>query len=134
MAKGCRFEFDSVKQNPSAPVEGRLTDESVAEFYRAIREHWIASDASVGIVDFSAVKEFALSGDLIHRLAEQEPCIPDPTSRPRVIVAPDTHVFGLSRMFQILGEPSRPLLSVVHTLDEALAVLGIQSPHLAPVE
>jgi hypothetical protein len=53
----------------------------------------------------------------------------DASRRPRFIVAPATVGFGLSRMFQIVGEPTRPLLSVVRTLDEALAALDCQFPH-----
>ncbi len=111
-----------------------MTDEEIAEFYRAIREHWTAADARMGIVDFSSVTEFALSSTLIRELARREPCMPDATNRPRVIVAPKTHIFGLTRMFQILGESTRPLLTVVHTFDEALAALGIQSPQFKPLE
>jgi len=54
--------------------------------------------------------------------------MPDGARCHRVIVALQTHVFGLARMFQILVENTRPLLSVVHTLDEAFAGLGVQSP------
>ena len=60
--------------------------------------------------------------------------MPDPASRPRVIVAPTNLEFGLARMFQIQGESARPLLSVVHTLDEALAALGIRFAHFEPLE
>jgi hypothetical protein len=129
-----RVEFDPANKILLLHFEGQVTDESVAEFYRAIRKYWTAADASMGIVDFSSVIEFALSSNRIRQLAQQEPCMPDATSRPRVIVAPKTHVFGLARMFQILGEPARPRLSVVHTLDEALAALGIQSPHFGPLQ
>lgn len=54
--------------------------------------------------------------------------------RPRVVVAPQKHAFGLFRMFQIAGEDTRPLLQVVHTMDEAFAALGVQSPHFEPLE
>jgi hypothetical protein len=33
--------------------------------------------------------------------------------RPRFVVAPQTHAFGLFRMFQITGEQTRPVLTVV---------------------
>jgi len=62
--------------------EGPLTDDSIAEFYRVIRQYWTAADASMGIVDFSSVTEFALSSDLVGRLAQQEPCMPDAARRP----------------------------------------------------
>jgi hypothetical protein len=40
----------------------------------------------------------------------------------------------LSRMFQMLGESTRPLLEVVRTMDEALAALDIPSAHFEPLE
>jgi hypothetical protein len=36
-------------------------------------------------------------------------------------------------MFQTLGERARPNLQVVRMLDDALRVLGIQSPHFEPL-
>lgn len=51
-----------------------------------------------------------------------------------MIVAPNTHVFDLARMFQILAERTRPALSVVHTLDEAFAELDVQSPHFEALD
>ena len=88
----------------------------------------------MGIVDFSSVTEFSLSSDLIIQLARQEPCMPDGTTRPRVIVAPKAHIFGLARMFQILVENTRPAQSVVRTMDEALAELDVQSPRFEPLQ
>jgi hypothetical protein len=102
-------------------------------FARRFEKYWIAADARVGIVGFSAFTALALSSELIRQLAQQEPGMPDPASRPRVVVAP-TPEFGLARVFQILGESARPLLSVVHTLDEALAALGIQFTHFDPLK
>jgi hypothetical protein len=128
-----RVEFDPATKILLLHFEGQLLDDSVAECYRAIRKYWTTTDPCMGIVDFSSVTEFALSGNLIVQLEQQEPCMPDGTSRPRVIVAPKTRVFDLAR-FQILVEPTRPLLSVVHTLDEAFAELDVQSPHFESLE
>jgi hypothetical protein len=47
---------------------------------------------------------------------------------------PSTTGYGLARMYQIVGELSQPLVSVVRTLDEALAALGVQSAHFEPLE
>ena len=66
-------------------------------------------------------------------MANQE-LVVDPSRGPIVIVAPATAAFGLSRVFQFLGEPKRPQLQVVHTMEEAFAALGIQSPHFEPLE
>jgi hypothetical protein len=130
---GYRFEFDPVNKILLMRVEGRLTDESLAELYRTALEYWAATDASAGISDYSSVTEFAVSAEFIRELANQDPAMTDPTRRPRIIVAPTTVGFGLSRMFQSVGEPTRPLLQVVHTLEEAFSALGVQSPHFEPL-
>jgi hypothetical protein len=131
---GFRFEFDPGNKILLARFEGRLTDESVEESYRAIRRYSTATDARAGIWDYSSVTEFAMSSALIRQLADEEPAMPNATTRPRIIVVPATAGFGLARMFQIMGEQKRPLLRVVHTLDEALAALGVQSQHFEPLD
>jgi len=131
---GYRFEFDPVNKILLGRVEGRFTEELAAEFYAAIRKYSIATDADAGIFDYSSVTEILISSDFVRRLAQSEPAMPDATRRPRFHVAPMTVGFGLSRMFQILGEGTRPLLKVVHTVDEALVELGVQSPHFEPLE
>lgn len=49
-----------------------MLNDAVAGFYRAIRKYWTTTDARMGIVDFTSFAEFALSGDLIVQLAQQE--------------------------------------------------------------
>lgn len=129
-----RFEFDPVNRLLLLRCEGRLTDESLAESYQAIRKHSTATDAMMGILDFSSVTELAVSSEFIRQLANQEPAMADATRRPRIIVAPDTVGFGLSRMFQLMGESTRPLLNVARTMGEALAALNIQFPNFQPLE
>ncbi len=132
-SRNFRFEFDPVNQILLARSEGRLTDELLAELYGAIRKYSTATDARAGIWDLSSVNDLAVSSGFVRSLADQEPAMPDAT-KPRIIVAPTTIGFGLARMFQILGESTRPLLTVVRTMDEALAALGVQSPHFEPLE
>jgi hypothetical protein len=57
-----------------------------------------------------------------------------PNDKRRFVVGPQTHAFGLFRMFPITGEHTRPLLTVVHTMDEALAELGVQPPQFEPLQ
>lgn len=114
--------------------EGRLTDESLMEIYSAIRKYSIATDARAGIFDMSAVTEFAISAECVFNLARQEPAMPNATTHPRVIAVMTPVGFGFARMFQTVGEATRPLLEVVHTVDEALTKLGIQSPQFTPLE
>jgi hypothetical protein len=129
---GFRFEFDSVNKLLLVRVEGPLTNDLLTECYEEIRHHSTATDAHSGICDFSSVTDWLVSTELVRQLARREPAMPDPT-RQRVLVSPQTNAYGLLRMFQILGEPRRPLLHVARTLDEALAILGVRSAHFEPL-
>jgi hypothetical protein len=125
---GFWFEFDPANKILLARFEGRLTDELLPELYEAIRKYARATDASAGILDFSAMSELAVSTKVVHQLANREPAMPDATTRPRFIVAPSQAAFGTARMFQLMRWSTRPLLKVVRTLDEAFAALGHSIP------
>jgi hypothetical protein len=127
-----RFEFDPVNKIMAIRFKGRVTNESLESSYRAAQKFATLTDASASIMDCSLVTEFDVSTELIRQLANQEPVLSDP-KRPRFIVASKTLVFGLARMFQIMGEHSRPHLRVVRTMDEALEALGVQNPHFEPL-
>ena len=131
---GFRFEFDHANRILLVRIEGQLTDELLAECYRAIRERSVATDARMGIFDMSPVTEFSVSSELVRQLARSEPAMPDAGERIRIIAVENTIGFGLARMFQIVGEKDRPKLHVVRTLNDALAALGVQSPHFEPLE
>jgi hypothetical protein len=98
---GFRFEFDSATRILLLRVEGRLSDELLAECYEAIRKYSTATNASAGIFDMSAVTEFAVSSECIRRLAGREPAMPYATSRLRIIAVEGAFGFGLARMFQL---------------------------------
>jgi hypothetical protein len=124
-----RFQFDRKNKILLLRVEGPLTQEVLTELQVAIRTYSNATDAHAAIFDFSHVTEFALSTAFIQQLARQEPSLANAASRRRVIVAAAGVGFGLSRMFQTMGESTRPLLAVARTLNEAFEALDVQSPH-----
>jgi hypothetical protein len=130
---GYHFQFDAANKILLARFEGELTNESAVEYHDALGKNWRATNPRAGIWDLSAVTEFALASDFLRSLAARKPTTPGLTSYPRYIVVPETAGYGLMRMFQIAGENSRPLLHVVRTVDEALAALGVQSPHFEPL-
>jgi hypothetical protein len=129
-----RFEFDSANRILLVRVEGRLTDELLAECYEAIRERSVATDAHMGIFDLSSVGQFEVSSEFVRQLAKREPAMGDAARRVRIIAVENTTGFGLARMFQIVGERVRPTLQVVRTIEDALAALGVESPHFEPLE
>ena len=49
-------------------------------------------------------------------------------------LAPSPHVFGMSRMFQILGGDKQPTLYVVSSLDEVYAAIGVKQLHFEPLQ
>ena len=129
MAKRFRFEFDPENRILLVRFEDkRLTDESLAEVYAALREYAIATNPYAAIADFSAVTQVELSPAFIQQLALEEPSVPQASERGRIAVIADEAGFNMARMFQKLGESTRPLLHVVRTLDEALEALGVESP------
>lgn len=131
---GYRFEFDSVNRILLARFEGRLTNESAAEFHDALGRSWRATEPRAGIWDLSGVTHFAAASEFLRTLAKRKPITPGLTAHDRYIVVPVTAGYGLMRMFQISGEFSRPLLHVVRTVDEALTALGITSPNFEPLD
>ena len=130
---GFRFEFDPVNKILLLRVEGRLTEELFAEGYRAVRTYSITTDARAGIWDLSSVTEFVLSPEFISQVASG-PAMPDPTRRPRFMVAPPMLGLSVSHMVEITEEPENPLFRIVLSIDEALAALGVQSPHFHSLE
>jgi hypothetical protein len=130
---GLCFKLDPINRILLAQVDGELTDESLRELYRLGGERVTATDPRAGIVDFSDVTAFAVSNHVFRDLARQQPLMPD-ASRPRFIVTPQVHAFGLARMFQLMGEDARPKLKVVRSLDEALQALHIKSPQFEPLD
>lgn len=133
-AMGFSFEFDPTNKILLGRFGGRLTDQSLAQFYSAVRKYSRATDARAGIFDLSHVTEFAISTDNARNLAHQEPAMPDTSRRPSILVASTLRGQGLARIFQITGASRRPLLQIAKTMDEALASLGVESPHFEPLE
>ena len=78
------------------------------------------------IVDFSMARDASVSTEAIRKLAQSASLYH--TSARHAIVAPQHHVYGLSRMFQTLAEDTRPNLIVVRSVDEAYARLDIIPP------
>jgi hypothetical protein len=129
-----QFEFDPENKILLLRFEGQLTDSLMKELYWEIRKYSTATDALAGIWDFSLVTEWAVSPELIHDLSNRAPAMPDATTRPRFFVAPAMVGSAISRLYELAGGHKNPLLKIVRSLEEALAELGVQSPHFEPLE
>jgi hypothetical protein len=120
------FEFDARHKILVLVAEGKVDDAEVVTFNEAIAVHVNRLNPLAGISDLSGVTRFDVSGDAMRTAARQPSPYPD--SIPRFIVAPEEYVFGMARMYELVGYRTRSNLKVVHTMQEALVGLGIQSP------
>jgi hypothetical protein len=125
------FEFDPENKIFHAKFHGPVTDESIKYFYDTIVSRVSANDFRASIADFSEATSFHVTLNMIRELAALTPADPE-VSRPRLIVAPTNLIFGLARMFQIIGQATRPNLHVVRKLSEAFAFLGVDTPRFQP--
>ena len=118
--------FDAKNNVLRCTLEGRMTGVILLDLYARAVKYMESHPPWRGILDFSGVTDFEVSSDAIRRLAATPPALP--AGYMRVLVIPQIFIYGLARMFQILGEKNRPELQVVRTLDEAYTMLGVEFP------
>jgi hypothetical protein len=100
-----------------------LTDERLTDMYRLTERIASQGGPYSAITDLSQVESLPISAETIRNLAASNPAVPSGT--PRVIVAKDDVGYGLSRMFQLSRDSMGGQLHVVHSLDEAYDLLGV---------
>ena len=130
---GYTIEFDSVNAILQCRFSGQITDQLLKAFYSAVREHAARTHPRAGIFDFTDATSLEVSPQTVRELAREAPAFPDVTV-PRFVIAPSDYMFGMARMFQLLGEETRPLLHIVRTREEVYASLAIQQPRFQRVE
>lgn len=127
------FEFAAPQRMFRSRFDGHVSADDVRQFIEFATT--FADDRGgsiVGIVDFSDVKNFELSPPDIHELASRPPVIRDREAL-RFIIAPSPFIYGLARMFELLGQETRPNLHVVRSQKEVWVILGIEEPKFEPV-
>ena len=128
------FEFDSSNKILMIRFEGRVTDDMMEPYYLVAGPKIVASLEFAGsITDFTDVTSMELSPAMVRSLAWLKPLDME-RERPRIIVAPASHAYGLARMFALHGEETRPSLHVVRSMAQAYAVLGLAQCEFKPIE
>lgn len=122
-----RADFDATSRVLLLRVAGKFSDDSLTALYAVSRKLSAATGAIVGIADLSLVAEYDLTTEGIRSLARQAGM-----TEPRIFIVPQMCAYGLFRMFQGLSDASRPLLQIVHTVQEAFSALDIRFPRFAP--
>ncbi|MFY9905143.1 MAG: hypothetical protein WBX02_10305 [Terriglobales bacterium] len=124
-------DFDAKNNILRGTLEGPMTGAILLELYQRATEFMASHPPSRGILDFSRVTEFEVSSDAIRQVAASPAVLP--AGYMRVLVIPQIFIYGLARMFQILGEKHRPELQVVRTMEEAYQLLGVEQPDFYPL-
>ncbi len=124
-------DFDAKNNILRCTLDGRMTGVILLDLYARAVKYTESHPPCRGIVDFSGVTDFEVSSEAIRQVAAAPPALP--AGYIRVLVIPQIFIYGLARMFQILGEKTRPELQVVRTLDEAYRLLGVEFPEFHPV-
>src|SRR5690349_4103773 len=130
---GSVFEFDSAHRVLLCSFKGRMTDGDLRDFHRDSTAYAQRMNPKAAIKDLSGVTALDITSFTVQQLAIGDPILPEP-SRPRFVVAPANEMYGMSRMYQLVGEPTRPRLEIVRTLEEALAAIGVKDPKFEPIE
>jgi hypothetical protein len=103
--------------------EGAVNDQVLLERFGRVRE-WLAGHGYYSsITDFSAVDSFEVTAQGVNRLAADAPLVPDRYRR--VVVAPQDEIYGMTRMFEMLGSGTRDRVDVVRTMAEACRQVGV---------
>lgn len=128
---GFFLEFDSANNTVKLTFESTVTTADVSGgAYSALRDFVASrpacSEMCKGIADFSQVVTIEVLGSIIRDRAKLPPAMPG--GQLFVIVAPRDHVYGLSRMFAMMAEQTRPHVHVVRGIDDAYRLLGITKP------
>jgi hypothetical protein len=122
----CLYEIDRENRIFRVTLGGRVTDAELKNCYNSTRDYAFKTGSTSAILDLSQVGSIEVSTETLHDIAASPPILGDPALR--VIVAPTDYLFGLARMFQIVGEKTRQNVHVVHSLDQAYPLIGVTAP------
>ena len=127
-----RFEFDKVHRILRACIQGIIGDEEVTKFRADIAKLISDIQPTACVVDLSDTKQYDISSEMIRSMAKAAPALPN-VSIAVILVAPAPHIFGASRMFQIISEEKRPWVRVVKSSLEAYKLLDVDLPSFEPL-
>jgi hypothetical protein len=116
------YEFEDRYQILLTVAYGSMGENEFRELYFDMCARKDEERALTGILDLIGVTTLNIDSQLIRELASHPPTFSDPALR--AVVAPTDLLFGMSRMFQMLGSETREELHVVRTLHEALTLLN----------
>jgi hypothetical protein len=129
---GYALHFDRENEVLLVAIDGELTRDSYLAAYDGIVAFMRSHGPCSAIVDFTRVDRFDLSADFAREIATMRPAIPP--GKQRVVIAPQAVVYGTARMVAALRAGRGAEMTVVRSLTEALAALGLSKPSFVSVQ
>jgi hypothetical protein len=117
-----RMSFDAERAVVRIVIGKSLTEAIYLAAYATLKRVIASRGPSSVILDTSAVEDFTLSAKFLRNIVDMTPAIP--AGKLRVVVAPQAVTYGAARLVQTLRSTTPAPVVVVHTLDEAYAVVG----------
>jgi hypothetical protein len=128
---GVFLSFDEADRILLVRFEGTVSDDVLLDRFRLVRQ-WVAAHGYCSsISDFTSVTSFEVTALAVNQLAADAPLVPDEFLR--IVVAPQDEVYGMARMFEVLGSSTRNKVHIVRTLEEAYLIAGIGEPGFYPL-
>ena len=123
-----RIEFDHANKIYRVTFSGTTSDDEFRAYFVDARKNLSQLQPAAAVIDLSQVagESAGVSTHVIQEMARAKPIITDPRV-PIYVIAPADHVFGTSRMFQLMSENRRPRLQVVRSAEEAYSQLNVKS-------
>ncbi len=125
------FEFEPAQSALRCTMSGQIADAHLLDCHKIFVRLARQKDPNLVILDLTSVSLLNVSPATVQRLARTAPVLPP--MRRRFIIAPGDHLYGMSRMYQLIGESIRPGLQVVRSLAEAYAAAGIRDLRFEPI-
>lgn len=119
-----QIEFDHANKIFRTTFSGDTSDDEFRTYFIEARKCLSKVQPLVSIVDLSQVAGTGVSSHAIEEMARSRPIIADPMV-PIYVIAPADHVFGTSRMFQLMAGSTRPRLYIVRSAKEAYSQLAL---------
>jgi len=125
------MEFDTRNNILRLTIDGPLNDATILDVFETAIRYRSSHPPCRSIADISKATLNEVSIEAIREMAKTP--VPAAESA-RIIVAPKDHSYAMARMFQIYSEKTCPNFHVVHTMEEAYHLLGVESPEFSPVD
>ena len=121
------FEYDAANKIFAVRMHGTITDTIFKACYAETPRHVQGREVRAALTDLSDVERYDVSASAVRDVSRLPPLFPDPT--PRWVVAPQDHVFGMARMFQMTSPGGRDMLHIVRSTGDVYSALGVTTPH-----